>query len=333
MERWLSLVDTVRLRDKKTGRLVACRNIYALHDEPLPFEDAEQLDPSYMALLEKCLSDKNSKAIRHVADRQLRRIQQDTSMRHQHSRAALIASRIAGMQTPVDKVPESARSGISPARIPGSHSPYSGLRQNGDIIPDTARSPYSGLRGDAAPPHRSPGSVDKAKSLKKATVRDPDTYVRRSLSTDKKITYVYPGQDSENPLPPALATRLSPADCEQVLKMSNMAEPETVTQILHEACKQIGARQLRNPCGWVLKMLQQARHGNWHSPHSQQNPPPSASGALQTPVPGPAPLPDVSSPPSGTTGSVSVSRSEQVRLFLAQFSDGSKLRSADRRCS
>lgn len=95
LERWLSLVDTVRLRDKKTGRLVACRNIYALHDEPLPFEDAEQLDPNYMSLLEKCASDKNSKAVRHVAHRQLNKLKQDSSMRHQYSRVALIESRLS----------------------------------------------------------------------------------------------------------------------------------------------------------------------------------------------------------------------------------------------
>ncbi|WP_281084394.1 STY4528 family pathogenicity island replication protein [Klebsiella quasivariicola] len=173
MERWLSLVDTVRLRDKKTGRLIACRNIYALHDEPLPFEDAEQLDPSYMTLLEKCVSDKNSKAIRHVAGRQLRRIQLDTSMRHQHSRVAQIASRLAGRQTPADAVPENAWPRISQVHIPDS------------------RTPDCGLRADIPATDRSPQSATDAKLLKTAAVRDPNTYVRRSFTENKKIrTYI-----------------------------------------------------------------------------------------------------------------------------------------------
>ncbi|HCQ8422347.1 TPA: hypothetical protein OME38_004548 [Klebsiella oxytoca] len=314
MERWLSLVDTVRLRDKKTGRLIACRNIYALHDEPLPFEDAEQLDPSYMALLEKCVSDKNSKAIRHVADRQLRRIQQDTSMRHQHSRAALIASRLAGRQTPADAVPESVRAGISPAHIPDSHSPYSGLRQNDDILYSKARSPDCGLRADDPATDRSPGSTAHAKSLKKSAVRDPDTYVRRSFSENKKNTYVYPGQEPENPLPTPLAERLSVTDREQVIKMCHLAEPGDVTQILREACRQIGSRQLRNPCGWVLKMLQQARQGNWNPPAPQASPQHSARAA--PPVPGPLPVQAQDTAPQPP---VTVSRREQVRQLLAQM--------------
>lgn len=308
MERWLSLVDTVRLRDKKTGRLIACRNIYALHDEPLPFEDAEQLDPSYMALLEKCVSDKNSKAIQHVADRQLRRIQQDTSMRHQHSRAALIASRLTGRQTPADAVPERARAGISPVHIPDSHSPYSGLRQNGDILHSTAHSSDCGLRADDSATDRSPGSAAHAKSLKKSAVRDPDTYVRRSFSENKKNTYVYPGQTPESPLPVPLADRLSVTDREQVIKMCHLAEPGAVTQILQEACRQIGTRQLRNPCGWVLKMLQQVRQGNWNPPAPPASPQPPAHAA--PPVPGPVSVP----PPP-----VTVSRREQVRQLLAQM--------------
>lgn len=314
MERWLSLVDTVRLRDKKTGRLIACRNIYALHDDPLPFEDAEQLDPSYMALLEKCVSDKNSKAIRHVADRQLRRIQQDTSMRHQHSRAALIASRLAGKQTPADAVPESARAGISLVHIPDSRSPYSGLRQNGDILHSTARSPDSGPRESAPDPLHSPGSLDEAKSLKNATVRDPDTYVRRSFSENKKNTYVYPGQDPESPLPAPLAERLSVTDREQVIKMCHLAEPGDVTQILREACRQIGARQLRNPCGWVLKMLQQARQGNWNPPAPQAGPQRPSRAAPPAPEAVSVPAQDATSQPPAA-----VSRCEQVRQFLAQI--------------
>ncbi len=95
--------------------------------------------------------------------------------------------------------------------------------------------------------------------------------------------------------------------------MCHLAEPETVTQILREACRLIGIRELRNPCGWVLKMLQQARQGNWNPPVLPTGPQIASRAAPPTPL---APDPARG---AATQQPSTVSRREQVRQLLAQM--------------
>ncbi|EQC2932898.1 STY4528 family pathogenicity island replication protein [Salmonella bongori] len=55
LTRWLSLCQ--RLRDARTGQITG--NLYALHDEPLTFANACQMDAEYAALLTACAHHRN----------------------------------------------------------------------------------------------------------------------------------------------------------------------------------------------------------------------------------------------------------------------------------
>lgn len=313
LERWLSLVDTVRLRDKQSGRLLACRNIYALHDEPMPFMDAEELDIGYMALLDKCLSDKSSKTLQEVAKRQLSLMKHDDTMRHQHTRLALIEARLAAPQFPADMLPPSVCSRIIAT---DTRSPETGPRDEaGSDIPG----PETGLRSSPGSAARDPVSGKSAKSLKKAVVRDPvPLYVRSSFSEKTKNTYVYPGESEKQPLPVLLADRLNDNDQLQVLQMCARTDVLLANQILTEACKKITARQLHNPCGWVLKMLQLARQGNWNPPTDEPEIPASAPRPAAVPTGGKQPSSVLPAPPAPPA----ISRTALVEQMLARYRNG-----------
>lgn len=91
---WLSLCK--RVRDDK-GRVRG--NIYAQHDEPLTFSDAETLDPRFLdTVADACLS--KNRTISQTAREVLDDIKNDPTMRHYRSHLALIESRLDRPQTP-----------------------------------------------------------------------------------------------------------------------------------------------------------------------------------------------------------------------------------------
>lgn len=71
--RWLTLCR--RVRDRQ-GRFRG--NVYALHDEPLPFADTLHLDQEYMQFLEQCLQHAHAR-VREVAEAVLGTIEDDVS--------------------------------------------------------------------------------------------------------------------------------------------------------------------------------------------------------------------------------------------------------------
>ncbi|KTS15299.1 STY4528 family pathogenicity island replication protein, partial [Pantoea dispersa] len=95
---WLSLCK--RVRDDR-GRVRG--NIYAQHDEPLGYRDAETFDPGWLTLVEESCQNRN-KAVRMTALAVVNDILQDPGMRHRHSRLALIESRLSAPSTPQQMV-------------------------------------------------------------------------------------------------------------------------------------------------------------------------------------------------------------------------------------
>lgn len=125
-------------------------NIYAQHDEPLGYRDAETFDPGWLTLVEEsCLS--RNKAVRMTALAVVNDILHDPGMRHRHSRLAIIESRLSAPATPEQMarqrqaVQPSPKSGLSKKRIknsPNSLSPENGLSS---LKPDNSQSPENGL--------------------------------------------------------------------------------------------------------------------------------------------------------------------------------------------
>lgn len=172
---WLSLCK--RVRDDR------CRvrgNIYAQHDEPLGYRDAETFDPGWLTLVEESCLSKN-KAVRMTALTVVNDILQDPGMRHRHSRLAIIESRLNAPTTPEQMARQrqalqlGPKSGLSKKRIknnPNSLSPENGLSP---FKPDVLQSPEKGL---------------STKSKTYTGVRNSDCNVRSfTHSVNKKRTY------------------------------------------------------------------------------------------------------------------------------------------------
>lgn len=240
---WLSLCK--RVRDDR-GRVRG--NIYAQHDEPLGYRDAETFDPGWLTLVEEsCLS--RNKAVRMTALTVVNDILQDPGMRHRHSRLAIIESRLNAPATPEQMARQrqalqpGPESGLSKKRIknnPNSLSPENGLSP---FKPDVLQSPEKGL---------------SAKSKTYTGVRNSDCNVRSFTHSVNKKTYV-PG--GEHFLPDDFLNSLNSED-RQMLSSQMASLPETMAKALADMLREQQTRgRLNNPVGWMFSMLRRARSG------------------------------------------------------------------------
>lgn len=240
---WLSLCK--RVRDDR-GRVRG--NIYAQHDEPLGYRDAETFDPGWLTLVEESCLSKN-KAVRMTALTVVNDILQDPGMRHRHSRLAIIESRLNAPATPEQMARQrqalqpGPKSGLSKKRIknnPNSLSPENGLSP---FKPDVLQSPEKGL---------------SAKSKNYTGVRNSDCNVRSFTHSVNKKTYV-PG--GEHFLPDDFLNGLNSED-RQMLSSQMASLPETMAKALADMLREQQTRgRLNNPVGWMFSMLRRARSG------------------------------------------------------------------------
>ncbi|EAO6818996.1 helix-turn-helix domain-containing protein [Salmonella enterica] len=240
---WLSLCK--RVRDDR-GRVRG--NIYAQHDEPLGYRDAETFDPGWLTLVEESCLSKN-KAVRMTALTVVNDILQDPGMRHRHSRLAIIESRLNAPATPEQMARQrqalqpGPESGLSKKRIknnPNSLSPENGLSP---FKPDVLQSPEKGL---------------SAKSKTYTGVRNSDCNVRSFTHSVNKKTYV-PG--GEHFLPDDFLNSLNSED-RQMLSSQMASLPETMAKALADMLREQQTRgRLNNPVGWMFSMLRRARSG------------------------------------------------------------------------
>ena len=240
---WLSLCK--RVRDDR-GRVRG--NIYAQHDEPLGYRDAETFDPGWLKLVEESCLSKN-KAVRMTALAVVNDILQDTGMRHRHSRLALIESRLYAPGTPVQMIRK---------QPDGQQSPENGLSKKGIKNRQDSLSPETGLSalsGDLTP---GPESGPSLKSTTYTGVRNPDCNVRSFTQSVNKKTYV-PG--AEHYLPDDFLDSLNSED-RQMLTVQMASLPEVTAKALGGMLReQLNRGRLGNPAGWLFSMLRRARNG------------------------------------------------------------------------
>lgn len=229
---WLSLCK--RVRDDK-GRVRG--NIYAQHDEPLTFCDAEAMDPRYLDMVaEACMS--RNRTISQTARDILGEIKNDPGMRHYHSHISQLEARIGSAQTPGQMA---ARQRVTEGRMqPGSETEpgkkTGQKRQSSDSEPSVKSAGY----------HR---------------VREPNHYVRNITHSVIKNTYV---------LPASLTGQIREEDA-IMLTSQLQALPESLARsVLESLSGMLGSQSLQNPVGWLLAVLKRAREGNFYPPKQKQ---------------------------------------------------------------
>ena len=232
---WLSLCK--RVRDAR-GRVRG--NIYAQHDEPLSCRDAETFDPGWLDLVASSCQHRN-KAVRLTAMAVLADIKNDPTMRHRHSRLAMIESRLVSPSAPREMA--SLRRAYQPGSVP-------------ELSIKNAEKHYE-----------IPGS-DTELSLKSASyagVRKSNCNVRIFTQGVNKKTYV-PDENggkglSVQELPKSLTSKISTEDAAALsAQLAALPEPES-SALMGMLKKQLRKGQLTNPMGWMLAMLKRARDG------------------------------------------------------------------------
>ncbi|MBJ5505621.1 helix-turn-helix domain-containing protein, partial [Salmonella enterica subsp. enterica serovar Derby] len=121
---WLSLCK--RVRDDK-GRVRG--NIYAPHDEPLTFRDAESLDPRFLDVVAgDCLS--NRRTVSQIARDVLDEIKNDPTMRYYHSHLSLLETRLGRPQTAGQLAARQHSSLLTPKPGSGSELSVNRIKNN-----------------------------------------------------------------------------------------------------------------------------------------------------------------------------------------------------------
>ncbi|EFB3603807.1 STY4528 family pathogenicity island replication protein [Escherichia coli] len=247
---WLSLCK--RVRDDK-GRVRG--NIYAQHDEPLTFCDAEAMDPRYLDMVaEACMS--RNRTISQTARDILGEIKHDPGMRHYHSHISQMEARIGSAQTPGQMA---ARQRVTEDRMqPGSETE--------PVVKTLSSAPEK--QGSVSEPGKKMGQERQSSDFEssgKSTgyhrVREPNHYVRNITHSVIKNTYV---------LPVSLTGQIREEDA-IMLTSQLQALPESLARsVLESLSGMLGSQSLQNPVGWLLAVLKRAREGNFYPPKQKQ---------------------------------------------------------------
>ncbi|URL16126.1 STY4528 family pathogenicity island replication protein [Pantoea ananatis] len=250
---WISLCKKVR---DEGGRVRG--NIYAQHDEPLGYRDAETFDPGWLTLVEQSCQSKN-KSVRMTALAIVNDILLDKSMRHRHSRLALIESRLNAPSTPLAMMRKS-----NAARQDSKNE----LSQKPREAPPEILSSESELSQDKGARTL---STDSELSLKSGTynrVRKSNHNVRSFTQSVIKTTYV-----ADAPvLPDSFLTMLSSEDRQMVCEQFG-ALPVPVADALSGLLQeQLRKGRLANPAGWMFAMLKRARQGEFRQSEATGTP-------------------------------------------------------------
>ncbi|WP_162285961.1 STY4528 family pathogenicity island replication protein [Pantoea stewartii] len=250
---WISLCKKVR---DEGGRVRG--NIYAQHDEPLGYRDAETFDPGWLTLVEQSCQSKN-KSVRMTALAIVNDILQDSGMRHRHSRLALVESRLNAPSTPLDMVRKSG------AARPGSKNELSQKAAEKSPLTLSSESELSHAEGRKSPSTESELST---KSVTYNRVRNSNHNVRSFTQSVIKTTYV----PDAPVLPDSFLSVLSTED-RQMVSQQFGALPMPVANALSGLLQvQLRKGRLANPAGWMFTMLKRARQGEFRLSDSPGTP-------------------------------------------------------------
>ncbi|MDL4914892.1 MAG: STY4528 family pathogenicity island replication protein [Enterobacterales bacterium endosymbiont of Blomia tropicalis] len=256
---WLSLCR--RMRDDK-GRVRG--NIYAQHDEPLSARDAETLDPTWLDTVAMGCAHRN-RTISQTAWSVLSDIQNDPTMRHQHSQMAAIAERLGAPQTPQQMA---ARVSLRAEHLRSS------------VTEPSKKSPGSATELSVKPGCKTPGSLSEL-SLKSATYgtsTQPNCNVRSFTQSVNKKTYV-------PELPAELQRSMAEDDQRQIAAQLQALPDDAARQVLESLGQTMARGSLNNPTGWLLTVIKRARNGE---PYALAKSSGSASPAATDPTPRPS---------------------------------------------
>ncbi|UCB33463.1 Helix-turn-helix domain protein (plasmid) [Duffyella gerundensis] len=243
---WLSLCK--RVRDDK-GRIRG--NIYAQHDEPLTFADAELLDPRWLqTVAEACFS--INKTISQTAKAIINDVCLDPAMRHHRSHLAAIESRLGSVQDPAEMKKRMQ------VKHPGSESELS--ENSPEILPNSDSEP-----GKKVPENN--------------RVREPNGYVR-IVNNNTKNTYV----ERASVLPEKFASLLSEQDRKMLSDQLQALQPEPAQLVLQNLSRAMKEGSLQNPVGWLLTVLKKARKGELYQSQKESFTEPAASRPEHRPV-------------------------------------------------
>lgn len=231
---WLSLCK--RVRDEK-GRVRG--NIYAQHDEPLTFADAETFDPHWLkTVAEACLS--NNRTISTTAKTIISEIRLDPEMNHHRSHLQMIEARLGSALSPDDLTRRASFAQVG-------NSPRS----------DSERS----LKVQDQKPDSDAEHSDSARN--NGRVRNPNSYVR-SFTNNTDKTYV----TGSVFLPKEFALLLKPDDRDMVNRQLQALSPEQSVLVLSNVARAQREGSLQNPLGWLLTVLKKARRGELYPSES-----------------------------------------------------------------
>ncbi|MBS0878942.1 MULTISPECIES: STY4528 family pathogenicity island replication protein [unclassified Tatumella] len=254
---WISLCQ--RVRDNH-GRVRG--NIYAQHDEPLTFRDAELLDPRYLdTVAEACLS--KNKTISETALLVLNEIKLDPTMRHYRSHISMLETRMGyaqnGSQMAGRQEVMIGSAQLSSDSEPGKNRGTTKANKLSSESEPSKKQNQKTLSSESELPVKSSGS-DR--------VRKPNHYVRSFTQSVNKNTYV---------LPTALMKIVSQDEQSMLTSQLSALPDELSSQILTAFAEMMSKKQLSNPVGWMFTMLKKAREG-------ALKPLPQGTQKIQTPV-------------------------------------------------
>ncbi|WP_208950345.1 STY4528 family pathogenicity island replication protein [Rahnella sp. ChDrAdgB13] len=272
---WLSLCK--RVRDAR-GRVRG--NIYAQHDEPLSCRDAETFDPGWLDLVASSCQHRN-KAVRMTAMAVLADIKNDPTMRHRHSRLAMIDSRLGSASTPREMA--SLRGSYQPGSVP--ELSIKSAEKHHEIPGSDTELSEKEVRSE-------PGSDTQLslKSVSYAGVRKSNRNVRIFTQGVNKKTYVSDEKGgkgkSVSDLPESLTSKISAEDAAALsAQLDALPEPQS-SALMGMLKNQLRKGQLTNPMGWMLAMLKRARDGQLMLPEAvTSSQPVRQANAALTPMP------------------------------------------------
>lgn len=245
---WLSLCK--RVRDDK-GRVRG--NIYAQHDEPLTFRDAESLDPRFLDVVaDACLS--KNRTVSQTARDVLDEIKTDPTMRHYHSHLSLLENRLGRPQNAGQLATRQHPSLLTPEQGSGSE-----LSVNRTINDHCELSTETELSQDPERIIQSSESELPVKSGDCHRVRKPNHYVRSFTHSANIKTYV----DNPVVLPDALKAVVSQEDQAMLIRQLQALPEEQAQQVLFTLQNLMARQRVDNPLGWMLAVMKKAREGTF----------------------------------------------------------------------
>ena len=243
LTRWLSLAGQVR--DEVSGQMKG--NIYLLHDEPVSLSEAIMLDRNYLELLASAQQHAN-KSIREVAAHTLEELAQDPHMRDHvlPTRLDVLQQRLARQSWASEDDPHESELSSRTSELSQNHSELCEKSPVRDSAPPCSESEPSSKQGTSAPV-RNPNSSSTCTSTNTDVCKSSVPRVREDQA------FEYP--------PPFQAL---PADQRQKAALALQPLPvELRRSVLDQwAAKPEGS--MRNPFGYLLRMIERARNGEFN---------------------------------------------------------------------